>query len=236
MGSAAALHSFTLANGANPGEVSTLPLDSPVLDVTLIPGSTDLFVSLDTAFGVLKHNPSPTAPPATPDLSEEALAKMAQDTLIISASSDGTLSLSSRANPLAASLKAESNTATPDQLSKLSDLYPDLGLLPKWSGEDAEEAGEGGGGAGDGASEAGTAMTSSGARSPFSYTPEELAQMPVKQLGRLKAQGVNVMEYIQQKTGAKGKKSGLNPNSNGNDAKRQKTDEAEAEEGALNGQ
>jgi hypothetical protein len=225
-----------LINGSSPSEVSTLPLDSPVLDITLVPGSTDLFVSLDTAFGILKHNQSPAAPTVTePDAA--ALEKMSRDTLLVSISAQGALSLSSTPNPLATSIKSDANTATTEQLVKLGDLYSDLGLLPKWSGEDAEESGEPQGAAGtDGASEAGTSSGGSGGRSPFSYTPEELNAMPVKQLGRLKAQGVDVQEYITAKS-KKQKGSGLNPNkqAEGQDAKRQKVEQngAKGVEGAA---
>ena len=237
------MHAFTLPNGSSPLEVFTLPLDSPVLDITLLPGSSDLFVSLDTAFGVLKHNQSPKPPTAAPEPGAEALEKMSRDTTIISISSDGTLAPSSSANPLAASLKAEANLATVEQLSKIVDIYSDLGLLPKWMGEDAEEAGEpANGGGADGASDAGTTSGGPGGRSPFSYSPEELAAMPVKQLGRLKAQGVDVQEYIAAKSNKK-KGSSLNPNNKQSqeqqEAKRQKTEDgstkaAVGEEGSVN--
>jgi len=55
-GSASAVHAFTLPSDfASSPQITTLDLSHPILDFTSLP-SGQILVSLDTAFGVLKHN------------------------------------------------------------------------------------------------------------------------------------------------------------------------------------
>jgi tRNA (guanine-N(7)-)-methyltransferase subunit TRM82 len=55
-GSASSLHAFTLPSDfASPPQITSIDLTHPILDFTLLP-SAQVLLSLDTAFGVLKHN------------------------------------------------------------------------------------------------------------------------------------------------------------------------------------
>lgn len=74
-------------------------------------------------------------------------------------------------------------------------MYPDLDLFPRWPGfeEDEELAGP------QPSSEAGdsTSLAGQGGVGPKkTWSPEELAKMSVKQLGRLKSQGVDVGDLM----------------------------------------
>ena len=110
---------------------------------------------------------------------------------------DASVSSSSFLSPLLASLSHRHLLAPPKTIATLN-LYPDIGLLPRWPGfeEDDDLAGEtaaiperiGGGG-----------LRGSGGGLKKVGTSQELEKMSVKQLGRLKAQGLKVGDLIGRK-------------------------------------
>lgn len=212
--SAAAIHSFPLSlDPSSPSPtISTLPLDFPVLDFTMIPSSPSpqILVSLDTTWGVLKQN----APPGSqntllvpPSITSECQAKM-QAIFATAELSSGGLGLLPE-HPVAATLQAASETASASAVSKLQ-LYPSLPLLPRWAGmeEDDELAGPSTSAPGKGQFEKVETPGDSGAELVLdaegeekrTYTREELSQMGNKMLGRLRSQGVEVEEFLKKRT------------------------------------
>ena len=94
-------------------------------------------------------------------------------------------------------------TTTADDVANL-DLYADLSLMPRWPGmeEDDEMAGSAEtdtqGESSAMASDAGESYLPPG-KAPKDWTREELEKLNVKQLGRLKSQGVDIGNLITKK-------------------------------------
>ncbi|BEI94022.1 uncharacterized protein CcaverHIS019_0604810 [Cutaneotrichosporon cavernicola] len=161
-----AVHAFVLPEGDGEVTVHSFPVSHPVLGFSRVPGSTNqLVLTVDATYGKKE--------------AEEGLAN--QMFAIIEIDADGQMGDASASNAeLLATLAAPIiPTTAPGTIAGLN-LYPNLGLFPRWPGfeEDEELAGD------------------SGAATP---TPSEYEGMAPKQLGRLKAQGVDVSEYLSKK-------------------------------------
>ncbi|ODN85454.1 hypothetical protein L198_07535 [Cryptococcus wingfieldii CBS 7118] len=193
---AASLHSFVLPKeseiqGSKP-QVHTLAVDHPVIEFTNVPSTfasdhVNLLVSLDTAWDVLKKNPGPGTEGRQDvvekqDLSEEEKESLRKVLVVVKVAKDGSLSLEqSPPNSLTSSFP----TTTPSQISQ-ANLYPLLGVLPRWPGYEEEED------APNSSVPGGEPIPAPAAGPGGAYTNEELESMNTKQLGRLKASGVDV--------------------------------------------
>ncbi|OCF35779.1 hypothetical protein I316_02271 [Kwoniella heveanensis BCC8398] len=201
---AAALHSFILSPDSTPSAVHTIPFPYPILDFTPIstqPGQ--VLVSLDTAWGVLKKNPSPGTEGRQDviprdDLSDEEQKALEEVFTVVSVGAGGSLNKadSAIAQPLSANLP-KTNIKTVSNL----DLYPLLNMLPRWPGHDEEldEANLPSTPGGDASSIAPSSMTSATNGLRRNYAPEELEKMGTKQLGRLKSSGVDIGNLLVQR-------------------------------------
>jgi len=113
--------------------------------------------------------------------------------------SDISSSSTSLLDPILQSLCQPSLLTSQKALSTL-DLYPDLSLLPRWPGleEDDELAGPQ---PGPSRSEAGESIATGPpvGKAKKAWKWEELEMMGIKELGRLKAQGVEVGDLIWRK-------------------------------------
>ncbi|WVQ71969.1 hypothetical protein IAR50_001512 [Cryptococcus sp. DSM 104548] len=191
---AAALHSFVLPKeiqGSKP-QVHTLAVDYPVIEFTNVPSastsdSVDLLVSLDTAWNVLKKNPGPGTEGRQDtiqrdDLSEEEKEKLSKVLVVVKIAKDGSLSL---APSSLTSLPSSFPSTSPTQLSQ-ANLYPLLGVLPRWPGYEEEED------APNSSVPGGEPIPAPAAGPGGAYSTEELEALNTKQLGRLKASGVDV--------------------------------------------
>ncbi|GMK57345.1 hypothetical protein CspeluHIS016_0401790 [Cutaneotrichosporon spelunceum] len=159
-----AVHTFVLPESEGEVTVHSFPVSHPVLSFARVPGSTSqLVLTLDATYGKKE--------------AEEGLPAQMFTTVEIAA--DGQMSDASVSNAklLAALAAPLSPTTAPSTITGLN-LYPNLGLFPRWPGfeEDEELAGDSG-----------------------AATPSEYEGMAPKQLGRLKAQGVDVSEYLSKK-------------------------------------
>ncbi|KAK8854534.1 hypothetical protein IAR55_003273 [Kwoniella newhampshirensis] len=204
---ASAIHSFVFSTDqSSQPVVHTLPLPHPVLDFTPItsqPGQ--ILLSLDTAWGVLKQNPGPGTEgrqeaikregPVTKS-EVEALEKLL---VVLDVAVDGALSeSSSNSTATFSALVPTLPTTSFKTLSNLN-LYPLLGVLPRWPGfEEDEDSGPPVPvpAAGDDATSVAPTM---GGGAHRSYTPDELEKLNTKQLGRLKAAGVDVGNLLVQR-------------------------------------
>ncbi|KAK4689632.1 tRNA (guanine-N(7)-)-methyltransferase subunit TRM82, partial [Tremellales sp. Uapishka_1] len=85
-----AIHSFALPSDAETTpEIETLALPYPILDFTLVPGSSQILLSLDTAWGVLKANLIPGQQQPCPDsLSDDQLSALRDVLRVIELSPD----------------------------------------------------------------------------------------------------------------------------------------------------
>ncbi|WVQ80032.1 hypothetical protein IAT38_002133 [Cryptococcus sp. DSM 104549] len=222
---ASAIHSFVLPADPAAAEkpaVQTLALPHPIIDFAVVPGTSsadaqEVIISLDTTWGVLKKNSGSGIEGRQDsikrdDLSADEVDALKKVLISLQVGSTGSLALSS--SPAIAPLSSLLPTTTPTSLSNLN-LYPLLGVLPRWPGFEEED---------DSAplqtvpSGSATPLDNPGSATPTpipddatslaptsgagllrSYTPEELAVMGTKQLGRLKAAGVDVGALLLQK-------------------------------------
>ncbi|ORX38234.1 WD40-repeat-containing domain protein [Kockovaella imperatae] len=198
-----AIHSFELPSDCseNP-RLNTLETPYPVLDFAVHPRDRSKFViSMDTTWGTIKTNAMPDnmrgiIKDATP--SEEDLQAMRKSIMIAEVSDSGTLSNvssthSSLLDPLLAMINNASLSASSSAIASL-DLYDELSLYPRWPGfeEDDDLAGP----ADDKTVTIGDA---SGNASEKTYSRAELEKMNPKQLGRLKAKGVDIGDLMPRK-------------------------------------
>ncbi|WVQ95232.1 hypothetical protein IAU59_002327 [Kwoniella sp. CBS 9459] len=203
---AAALHSFILSADSTPSAVHTIPLPYPILDFTPVPTQPgQILISLDTAWGVLKKNPSPGVEgrqdviPRT-DLSDEEQKALEEVFVVVSVGAGGSLNKAdSTITQALASHLPKTDIKTVSNL----DLYPLLNMLPRWPGHD-EELDEANlpstpGTGGDASSIAPSSMTSATNGLRRNYAPEELEKMGTKQLGRLKSSGVDIGNLLVQR-------------------------------------
>jgi tRNA (guanine-N(7)-)-methyltransferase subunit TRM82 len=160
-----AIHAFVLPEGHGEITVHSFPVSHPVLGFSRVPGSTNqLVLALDATYGKTE--------------AEEGLAQQMFTTVEIAA--DGQMSDVSASNAeLLGALAAPLSPTTPAKTITGLNLYPNLGLFPRWPGfeEDEELAGP------------------EGDATPTS----EYEAMAPKQLGRLKSQGVDVSAYLSKK-------------------------------------
>ncbi|WVO14571.1 hypothetical protein L204_102206 [Cryptococcus depauperatus] len=203
---ASAIHSFVLPErleGDKP-VVHTLPLEKPILDfvpLTLLGDDREIVVSLDTAWDSLKKNPGPGIEGKQDvvvrgELSETEMQEMRRVFAVVKVGTSGSLALadSARFEPLVSALP----TTAPKTLANLN-LYPLLGVLPRWPGfeEDFEDSlppmvpgmvpiSS------SPSAYAPSVVSTFGGGIKKNYTPDELEQLNTKQLGRLKAAGVDV--------------------------------------------
>ncbi|WWD19332.1 hypothetical protein CI109_103791 [Kwoniella shandongensis] len=209
---ASAIHSFVFSpDQASQPTVHTLPLSHPILDFTSIlsqPGQ--ILVTLDTAWGVLKQNPGPgtegrqEAIKRDGPVTESEVEQLGQFFAVVNIAVDGVLTESSSSSSSTfSSLIPSLPTTSFKTLSNLN-LYPLLGVLPRWPGfEEDEDAGPpvpllSGAGAGGGDDATSIAPTMGGGANR-SYTHEELGKLNTKQLGRLKAAGVDIGNLLVQR-------------------------------------
>jgi tRNA (guanine-N(7)-)-methyltransferase subunit TRM82 len=192
-----------------------------VLDYSLIPGTNDqILITLDTSFNVATFNQKAAQKPAAvaeDDISQEQREEMKKSYRIVQIASDGSvrdLSFGSykaddqftditSSHPLQSTLDSiitsPTNQTTSKDLSTLN-LYPDLSLFPRWPGleEDDDLAGPSTDPIpSDPTPTTGVVMEPSGPRKE--YTHEEYQVMNLKHLGRLKAQGYKVDDYMRTK-------------------------------------
>ncbi|RXK42389.1 hypothetical protein M231_00379 [Tremella mesenterica] len=196
----AGLHSFVLAQDLTHATVNTFKTDFPVLDFTQIPGEEGrLVVSVDTAWGSLKRNrlPDEKVGPVG-EVDEEMLQILGKVLMVVEVSSGGQISALPN-HPILTILSSALSGLSPADPKTLAslDLYPDLSLYPRWPGmeEDDDQAGQ----TDSAVSEAGESVVSMKGKLPNEWTREELEKLNVKQLGRLKAQGVDTGDLIYKK-------------------------------------
>ena len=103
--------------------------------------------------------------------------------------SDITSTASSSLSPLLTSLSSPSLSAPSTIVAGLN-LYPDMSLLPRWPGFDEDEQL-----AGPEPGDNDPAVQSGGGMKKV-WSHEEMAKMSLKQLGRLKASGVEVGDLL----------------------------------------
>ncbi|ORY32126.1 WD40-repeat-containing domain protein [Naematelia encephala] len=212
----AALHSFILpSDPVSPPFIHTLPLPYPLVDFTAIPGEdVRLLLSLDTTWGVLKQNPGldgvNTTSKAKEGLTEEEGEMIKQSLAVVQVETSGQLvDITSGSltllDPVYRTLQQSHQLINPSTIANLN-LYGNLSLLPRWPGlEEDDDL------AGTNEQNAGSEATQNGDGAGKEWTADELEKMNVKQLGRLRSQGVAVEEVIARKRKqGKGKKSDKN--------------------------
>ncbi|WVF67659.1 hypothetical protein IAT40_002418 [Kwoniella sp. CBS 6097] len=201
---AAALHSFILSADSTPSAVHTISLPYPVLDFSPVPTQPgQVLVSLDTAWGVLKKNPSPGVEGrqdviTRTELSDEEQKALEEVFVVVSIGAGGSLNKADSA--IAQTLSSNLPKTDIKTVSDL-DLYPLLNMLPRWPGHDEEldEANLPSTPGGDASSIAPSSMTSATNGLRRNYAPEELEKMGTKQLGRLKSTGVDIGNLLVQR-------------------------------------
>ncbi|KAL7421570.1 tRNA (guanine-N(7)-)-methyltransferase non-catalytic subunit trm82 [Cryptotrichosporon argae] len=196
----AAVHSFTLPDPAQAADtiLQTLPLAHPVIGLTHI-AEARFLVMLDTAWSALKCGKK--------EATTDEIEAMRLVAIVVEITADGPVLVES---PMTAAF-AGLPTADAKTISALQ-LYTDLSLLPRWPGleEDDELAGDGSetpgtpGGSDDGArGKKGRAKAKAKGRiepaDVAGMSQEELKALDLRQLGYLKARGVDVGELTSRK-------------------------------------
>ena len=201
--SASAIHAFVLPTDLSSSPtITTLALPHPVVDFASLSSSpSQLLVSVDPAFGVLRHNQtgSPGKKPEI-NLTAEQSADLANNLICVEVGAGPSLSVVETS--IIPSLR-ETLASSPVSQNALAntDLYPNLSLLPRWVGfeeEDElagkEETEEGRSGTPDKGNHMSLSMDPK-----KEWTREELENLGPRQLGRLKAQGVDVGDLLSKK-------------------------------------
>jgi tRNA (guanine-N(7)-)-methyltransferase subunit TRM82 len=228
MNSASALHSFILPTPESESSptIKSFETTYPILDYSPLPNSSDTYLlTLDTTFGPINLNQltgqMPKPKPKDFEVTEEQKVEMEKCYRIVKVELDGSvgphLNIAESeltmqiqditptheiSNTLNGIITNPTNQGTPSEISTATlSLYPDLSLFPRWPGfeEDDDLAGP--------AVEptSAPALTTAGPSSEpgggpkKEYTKEELSVMNLKHLGRLKAQGYPVDDYMRTK-------------------------------------